>query len=367
MTLSTPIHPLLHPLQLGSVQLQNRLFLAPMAGQTNYAFRKLSREYGDCGMVCTELISSEAMKQARAWRRAQLKFDWVPEEEAPVGVQLFGADPQQMAEAAKVVADYGASIVDINMGCWVPKVAKTGGGAKLLKDVCSAAAVVEAVVNAVDIPVTVKIRAGWEQSKPTAVPFAKAAENAGVAAIAVHWRFATQGFAALEPAWHVIGEVKDAVRHLPVIGNGDVHTTADAARMVAQTGCDGVMIGRAALGAPWLFRQIAHELRTGEALPPPRFEERAWAAVRQARITMETTPREYKDQIRILRNQIIRYCKGIPYATRIREAVVQSQTLEEIEAALAPLLGDMPPTASTSMPAAPPSHGSAAGMPTPPM
>ncbi|MEO1666998.1 MAG: tRNA dihydrouridine synthase DusB [Chloroflexota bacterium] len=333
----TTIHTLLNPIQVGDVTIANGLWLAPMAGQTNYAFRTIAREYGDCGWVCTELISSDAMKYKESRERAELKFDWVPGEESPVAVQLFGANPAQMAEAARIVADHGADVVDINMGCWVPKVAATGGGAKLLKDVCSAAAVVEAVVNAVDVPVTVKIRAGWEQSKPTAVPFAKAAENAGVAAIQVHWRFATQGFQQLAPQWDVIGEVKSAV-NIPVIGNGDVHTADDARRMVAQTGCDGVMIGRAALGNPWVFRHMAHELRTGEPHPKLTFEERALTAIKQARITMETTPRTHDDQIRMLRNQIVRYCKGLPYATRLREAVVQAKTLAQLEDALAPLL-----------------------------
>jgi tRNA-dihydrouridine synthase B len=331
-------HTLLQPLSIGSIELQNRLFLAPMAGQTNYAFRTLAREYGDVGLVCTELISSAAMQTPESWHRAAKLFDWQPAQESPFAVQLFGADPHHMARAAQMVVERGAGIVDINMGCWVPRVARTGGGAKLLTDVCTAAAVVESVVKAVDVPVTVKVRAGWERGKPTAVSFAKAAENAGVAAIAVHWRYATQGFAPIPPDWNVIGAVKAAVRGIPVIGNGDVHNAADAARMVAETGCDGVMVGRAALGNPWLFHHIAHELRTGERLPAPSFEERARVAIRQARITMEVTPRAHDDQIRILRRQIVRYTKGIPYAARIREAVVQAQTLEEIEAALAPLL-----------------------------
>lgn len=326
-------HPLLTPLMVGDIQLQNRLLLAPMAGQTNYAFRRLAREYGDCGLVCTELISSEAMREADGMRRARLKFDWVPGEETPMAVQLFGADPTQMAEAARIVVDNGADIVDINMGCWVPKVAATGGGAVLLKDVCSAAAVVEAVVKAVDVPVTVKIRAGWEEENPTAVPFAQAAEAAGVKLITVHWRFATQGFQKLEPRWDVIGAVKAAV-DIPVVGNGDVHTAEDATQLVAQTGADGVMIGRAALGAPWVFRDIAHELRTGEPHPLPTYEERLATAVRHAQITMETTPRTPKDQLPMLSSQLMRYTKGMPYAARVREALAGAKSLADIEAGL---------------------------------
>lgn len=330
-------HTLLQPLRLGAVTLQNRLFLAPMAGQTGYAFRKLCRVYGDCALTCTELISSAAMQYQDARRRAFLKFDWVPEEEHPIAVQLFGADPYQMAEAAKIVADHGADIVDINMGCWVPKVARTGGGAKLLTDVCAATAVVEAVVKAVDIPVTVKVRAGWEQTKPTAIPFSKSAEDVGAKLITVHWRFATQGFKGNAPKWDIIGEVKSRV-NIPVIANGDIHNAQDAQQVMAQTGCDGVMIGRAALGHPWLFRDIAHEVRTGEAAPELSFEERASRAIEHARLTMETTPREHDEQIRILRNQITRYCKGIPGAALYREQIVQAETLADIERILSPLL-----------------------------
>jgi nifR3 family TIM-barrel protein len=315
---------------VGDVQLENRLFLAPMAGQTAYAFRRLSREFGDCGLVCTELISSEAMREADGMRRARLKFDWVPDEEYPLAVQLFGADPAQMAEAAKIVADNGADIVDINMGCWVPKVAATGGGAVLLKDVCTAAAVVEAVVKAVDVPVTVKIRAGWEHENPTAVPFARAAQDVGAQLITVHWRFATEGFQPITPRWETIGAVKAAV-DIPVIGNGDVHTAEDAARLMDLTGADGVMIGRAALGSPWIFRDIAHEIRTGEPHPGLTYEERLATAVRHAQITMETTPRTPNDQLPMLSAQLMRYTKGMPYAARVRHALSGAKTLEEIE------------------------------------
>src|SRR5690606_18334747 len=153
--------------------------------------------------------------------------------------------------AAKIVVDHGATIVDINMGCWVPKVAKNGAGAALLKDVCSATAVVDAVMRAVDVPVTVKIRAGYKRNNPTAVPFARAAEQSGVAAIAVHWRFAEDGFSGDQPDWSAIAEVKAAVS-IPIIGNGDVKSAEDARRMITETGCDAVMIGRAALGNPWI-------------------------------------------------------------------------------------------------------------------
>ena len=171
----------------------------------------------------------------------------------PVAVQLFGVEPAVVADAARVVVDHGAEIVDINMGCWVPKIAKKGGGAALLRDVEKARALVAAVVRAVDVPVTVKVRSGFEDGVVSAVPFARAAEAAGAKAVAVHARFAGQGHGG-DADWDVIAAVKAATSAMPIIGNGDVHSSADALRMLEQTGCDGVMVGRAALGRPWLFQ-----------------------------------------------------------------------------------------------------------------
>ncbi|MFN8564402.1 MAG: tRNA-dihydrouridine synthase [Anaerolineae bacterium] len=181
----------LKPLTIGGITIESPLTLAPMAGQTNHAMRWMCRLYGDCGLVCTELLSSMALSYRTP--RSYAMFDWQPREH-PFAVQLFGADPDVMADAARMVVDDGAAIVDINMGCWVPKIAKGGAGAALLKDVCTATRVVEAVVKAVSVPVTVKVRAGWDEGNPTAVEFARAAEGVGVKAIAVHARFATQGF-----------------------------------------------------------------------------------------------------------------------------------------------------------------------------
>lgn len=327
---------LLAPITIGGIRIDPPLFLAPMAGQTNHAFRVLCREMGSCGLVCTELLSSHAMHFKTNLDRTLKMFDWTTDE-FPFAVQLFGSDPEMMADAARMVVDHGATIVDINMGCWVPKVVKRGGGAALLRDVCTATAVVEAVVKAVNVPVTVKVRSGFENGVVTAVPFARAAEECGAQMIAVHARFASQGFSG-EPDWNVIGEVKSVVKHMPVIGNGDVYTAADARKMLETTGCDGVMIGRGALGNPWIFSQIEHEIRTGEPLPKPSHKERARICLRHAQLTLETTKFAPHVAIRELRGQLVKYIDGMPGAARIRERLVRVESLADIEAVLEPLM-----------------------------
>ena len=320
----------LKPLQIGDIVIETPLALAPMAGHSNYALRALCREMGGCGLVCTELISSNIVKNARA--RAMQRFDWRASER-PIAVQLFGADPQTVAEAARVVVDHGADIVDINMGCWVPKIAKKGGGAALLRDVKTATAVVEAVVKAVAVPVTVKVRSGFEDGRITAVPFAAAAEAVGAQAVAVHARFAGQGHGGAAD-WDVIAAVKAAAGAMPIIGNGDIHNGEDARRMLEQTGCDGVMVGRAALGRPWLFRHIATCLETGINLPAPSRAERARIALRHAQLTLESTHLPERVAVLEMRGQISKYKLDAPGSAAIRNRLVRIETYAELESIL---------------------------------
>ena len=323
------------PLNIAHLTLDPPLTLAPMAGHTNHAFRRLVRELGGCGLVCTELISSNALQFKGSREKTLSAFDWSVDE-TPFAVQLFGNDAENMAEAAKIVVDNGATLIDINMGCWVPKIAKKGGGAALLRDVDTAQGVVAAVVNAVDVPVTVKVRSGFEDGEITAVSFAQAAEQVGAAAIAVHARYASQGFGGTAD-WSVIRDVKDAVNHIPVIGNGDVFNADDARRIFKETGCDAVMIGRASLGQPWIFRQIWHELTTGTPQPTPSRAERAQIALRHAQLTLETTNLPPHVAVRELRGQISKYALDVPGEKHIRNQLVRVETMDDVERILHPI------------------------------
>jgi len=315
----------LDPIWIGSNRIETPLVLAPMAGVTNHAFRLLCRRHG-AGLVVTELLSSHAIHYKNA--KTFGMFDWT-EEERPVSVQLFGGDPALMPEAAQVVEAAGADIVDLNMGCWVPKVAKTGAGASLLKDVCLAEEVVRAMVNAVRIPVTVKVRSGWDSGHTTAIEFAQRAQDAGAKAIAVHARFASQGFTGLAD-WSVIRRVKDAVT-IPVLGNGDIGTAGDALRMARETGCDGVMIGRAAMGNPWIFGQVKSLLETGRIPAEPTLSERIEAALTHLK-TFAASPHVGEDRaVREMRGQLPHYFKGFPGVARLRSEMVRLDTIAEIE------------------------------------
>lgn len=299
-----------------------------MADVTNGAYRRLVKRIGAPGLVVTELISTMALHYKS--QRTMTMFD-VTDDQHPLAVQLFGADPAIMAEAARVAVGEGADILDINMGCWVPKVCKTGAGAAMMRDEATACRVVEAIIAAVKVPVTVKTRAGWDYGHLATAGLAQKLEQVGAAAFALHGRFAMQGHSG-DADWNLIRELKQSVSR-PVVGNGDIKTPQDAERMFLETGCDGVMIGRAAIGNPWIVRDTVHYLRTGELLPPPDFEERVAAALTHvcdlARVLGEDRA------VRHLRGQLPHYLRGYRGASRVRELIHQATTIAQVEAIFA--------------------------------
>lgn len=324
MTKNIRVHPCSSAVSIGSVVFSPPLVLAPMAGVTNHAFRKLCREIGGVGLVCSEMISAYALTYGS--ERTKLIMDWT-DDERPVSAQLFGPDPTAMGKAARMVEEAGADIIDVNVGCPVPKVTKGGAGGALLRDLALAERIIKAVVANVSVPVTVKTRRGPYPETETAVVLAKIAEAAGVKAVAVHGRTVSQGFSG-HADWEVIGRVKESV-DIPVIGNGDVRTPEDAARMFDETGCDAVMIGRGALGNPWVFKRIHHYLETGNVLPEPSIEERMDAAGRHASLLIDILGEERA--VRELRAQLAWYVKGITGAPKLRAMFTKARTRSDIE------------------------------------
>ncbi|MCC6484860.1 MAG: tRNA dihydrouridine synthase DusB [Armatimonadetes bacterium] len=309
---------------IGDIRIWPPLVLAPMAGATNHAFRLLARECGDVGLVVCEMISSYGLYYNN--ERTLDMFDWT-DAERPVSVQIFGAVPEIVAEAARKAEDAGVDMIDINMGCWVPKVVRTGACAALLKDLKQARAVIEACVNATSLPVTVKTRKGWDLREACAVDVARIAEDAGVKAITIHGRAASQGFNGQSDS-SVIAEVKQAVS-IPVIGNGDIRTVDDVERMFRETGCDGVMLGRSALGNPFIFREVWAWLDRGERTGPPTAQERARAALRHTVLQVEALGEERG--IREMRGLLPHYIKGLENAARIRHALTQVRTVADVQ------------------------------------
>ncbi len=313
-------------MKIGDVVIDPPVVLAPMAGITNHAFRLICRQLG-AGAVWTEMISSFAIRYRN--KRTFSMFDWT-DTERPVAVQIFGGDPDAMALGAQVVESAGADIVDINLGCPVPKVRKTGAGSALMDDLDTARKVMAAVVGAVKVPVTVKTRIGPHGELTTAVDMARIAEDVGIVAVSVHGRTVEQRYTG-NADWDIIAQVKGAVS-IPVIGNGDARTPQDVRRMLEQTGCDAVMIGRAALGNPWLFKRSAHYLSTGELLPEPTLEERAETAREHLMMIVELHGESRA--IREMRGQLSWYAKGLPCAAQHRRRVTEATTIEEMERVL---------------------------------
>ncbi|MGN0426626.1 MAG: tRNA dihydrouridine synthase DusB [Agathobacter sp.] len=315
------------PLQIGSVTLPNNLILAPMAGVTDLPFRLLCKEQG-AGLLCMEMVSAKAILYKNKNTEALLNID---PRENPVSLQLFGSDPDIMAQIAHQIEDRPFDILDINMGCPVPKVVNNGEGSALMKDPILAGKIIEKVVKAIHKPVTVKIRKGFDEEHVNAPYLAHIAEESGAAAVAVHGRTRQQYYSG-KADWDIIRQVKESVS-IPVIGNGDLLSAEDVIAMEEQTGCDGFMIARGAQGNPWIFHQILHYFETGEHEKKPSLEEMAQMMLRHARMMIE-----YKGEyigMHEIRKHAAWYTTGYPNSARFRGQINEVETYEQLEELLA--------------------------------
>ena len=307
-------------LRIGNTVLENNVILAPMAGVTDLPFRVLCREQG-AGCVVTEMVSAKAVLYNNKNTRELLQIDPA---ERPAAVQLFGSEPDIMAEIAARLEEGPYDYIDVNMGCPVPKIVNNGEGSALMKNPERAKEVLTAMVKAVKKPVTVTFRKGFNDLSVNAVEFAKMAESCGVAAVAVHGRTREQYYSG-KADWDIIRQVKEAVR-IPVIGNGDIFTPEDAGRMLKETGCDGIMVARGAKGNPWLFGRINHYLDTGEVLPGPSMAEIKAMILRHGRMLVQ-----FKGEgvaMREMRGHMAWYTKGMPHSATLRNEINQVETLE---------------------------------------
>ena len=314
---------MIQTLKIGDVSLKNNLILAPMAGVTDLPFRLLCKEQG-AGLLCMEMISAKAIYFNNKNTEELLTID---EREPPVSLQLFGSDPDIISEMAKKIENRPFSILDINMGCPVPKVAGNGEGSALMKNPKLVEEIVSKTAKAIKKPVTVKIRKGFDDEHINAVEIARIAEAAGAAAVAVHGRTREQYYSG-KADWDIIRQVKEAVK-IPVIGNGDVTSPEAARQLVEMTGCDGIMIGRGAQGNPWIFRQILHWMETGEEEPKPDLEEVKAMILRHAKMLVE-----YKGAytgIREMRKHVAWYTAGYPNSAKLRARVNEIESLEALE------------------------------------
>ncbi len=308
-------------MRIGSIELSSRWILAPMAGVSEMPFRRLAFQFG-AGLCPTELVSAEGLIRASARTLRYLQRDerW----ERPFAVQIFGGNPDSMAEAARVAQAHGADIIDVNMGCPVPKVFKNGAGCALMAEPERAAEIVRRIANATGLPVTAKIRSGLDAHRINCVEVGKRLEDAGCAAIALHPRTRAQGYSG-RADWSLIRRLKEALR-IPVIGNGDVRSVADAHRMLDVTGCDAVMIGRGALGYPWIFREL-------EGGSPPTTEERHRLVLEHFRAHVEFRG-DPRAAVRQFRKHIGWYARGLVGASAFRGEAMQLESVKEVERAL---------------------------------
>ena len=310
-------------LKIGSVTLDNNLILAPMAGVTDLPFRLLCKEQG-AGLICTEMISAKAIHFKNKNTESLMEIDV---RERPVSLQLFGSDPDLMADIAAQIEYRNFDILDINMGCPVPKVVNNGEGSALMKNPRLVHEIIRKVSGAIQKPVTVKIRKGFTEDCANAVEIARIAQDAGAAAVAVHGRTREQYYSG-KADWDIIRQVKEAVS-IPVIGNGDVDSPEKAKQMQQETGCDGIMIGRAVRGNPWLFSRILHYQETGELLPKPDIREVKEMMLRHARLQLE-----YKGEytgMREMRKHVAWYTAGMPHSASVRRLVNEVESYEQLE------------------------------------
>ena len=325
-------------LRIGNTILENNVILAPMAGVTDLPFRLLCREQG-AGCVVTEMVSAKAILYNN---RNTKELMQIHPQERPAAIQLFGSDPDIMAQIAARIEDGPYDFIDVNMGCPVPKVVNNGEGSALIKNPKQAEKVLSAMVKAVKKPVTVKFRKGFNDTSVNAVEFAKMAEGSGVAAVAVHGRTREQYYSG-KADWDIIRQVKEAVK-IPVIGNGDIFTPQDAGRMMEETGCDGIMVARGAKGNPWIFRRINHYLDTGEILPGPSIEEIQAMILRHGH--MLAAYKGEQTAMREMRGHVAWYTKGMPHSAALRNEINQVETLK----GLAGLLNQAVPSNPLSIP-----------------
>ena len=311
-------------LQIGNVTLENNLILAPMAGVTDLPFRLLCNEQG-AGLLCMEMVSAKAILYKNKNTEELLTID---PRENPVSLQLFGSDPDIMSEMAKQIEERPFDILDINMGCPVPKVVNNGDGSALMKNPLLAGQIIEKTARAIQKPVTVKIRKGFDDDHVNAVEMAHIAQESGAAAIAVHGRTREQYYSG-KADWDIIRQVKEAVS-IPVIGNGDIKTAEDVIAMEQQTGCDGFMIARGAEGNPWIFRQILHYFETGEKLAKPTFAEVTEMLLRHARMQLDFKG-EYTG-IREIRKHAAWYTAGYRNSSKLRGRINEVESYEDLQA-----------------------------------